>query len=231
MMMTPIDVALARATRAGNQITEGESGSGTQQAILRAYPKRVRQRHDGVVGRDLQDRNEHFTAISGSSAALRPRQTVAGRFDSWRTLGVSRDYIHQTGTAFMNVLIHADPIATTEQFKAALLATRDWNGIAPIQLQMLQAQCRAPDCTISAFQMAGQLSFKNVAAARLQYGAFARSVADKLGYAPPQKGKGTPCWWFTLSTGRDVVDDAGDGHFEWIMRPELVAALRAMKWA
>jgi len=131
----------------------------------------------------------------------------------------------------MNVLSDAGPIATTEQFKAALLATRDWNGISPTQLQMLQAQCRAPECTISALQMAQQLSFKSFAAARLQYGTFARAVADKLGYAPPQKAKGAPCWWFTLSTGRDVPDDAGDGHFEWIMRPELVAALRAMKWA
>jgi hypothetical protein len=130
----------------------------------------------------------------------------------------------------MNTYSEVGPIATTEEFKAALLATRDWNGIAPIQLQMLQAQCRAPDSTISATQMAQQLSFKNVAAARLQYSALARAVADKLGYAPPQKGKGAPCWWSTLSTGREVPD-TGDGHFEWIMRPELVAALRAMKWA
>ncbi len=129
----------------------------------------------------------------------------------------------------MNTYSDAAPIATVEQFKAALLATRDWNGIAPLQLQMLQTQCRAPECTISASQLAQQLSFKSFAAARLQYGAFARAVADKLGYAPPQKGKAAPWWWFTLSTGRDVPD-AGDGNFEWIMRPELVAALRAMKW-
>jgi hypothetical protein len=130
----------------------------------------------------------------------------------------------------MNAYSDAAPIATIEQFKAALLATRDWNGIAPIQLQMLQTQCRAPESTISPSQMAQQLSFKSFAAARLHYGTFARAVADKLGYAPPQKGKGTPCWWFTLSTVRDAPD-AGDGQSEWIMRPELVAALRAMKWA
>lgn len=129
----------------------------------------------------------------------------------------------------MNVYSDAAPIATTEQFKAALLATRDWMGIAPMQLRMLQAQCGAPESTISAREMAQQLSFKTAAAARLRYGNFARAVADKLGYAPPRKGKAAPCWWFTFSTGRDVPD-AGDGNFEWIMRPELVAALRAMKW-
>jgi hypothetical protein len=130
----------------------------------------------------------------------------------------------------MNAYCDAAPIATTDQFKAALLATRDWSGIAPMQLQMLQAQCRAPDSTISPLLMAQQLGFKSFAAARLHYGTFARSVADRLGYMPPQKGKGTPCWWFTLSTVRDAPDE-GDGRFEWVMRPELVVALRAMKWA
>ncbi|MDQ2962516.1 MAG: hypothetical protein M3R31_05040 [Pseudomonadota bacterium] len=123
------------------------------------------------------------------------------------------------------------PIATTEEFKAALLATRDWIGISPTQLQMLQAQCRAPGATITAAQLADQLRFKNVAAARLQYGTLARAVSDKLGYAPPQKGKGPVRWWFALSIAQDGYEDAGDGQFKWVMRPELVAALRAMKWA
>ena len=131
----------------------------------------------------------------------------------------------------MNTQTEAGPIATTEQFKAALLATRDWIGISPVQLHMLQAQCRAPDCTISVTQMAEQLKFKTPAAARLHYGTLARAIADKLGYAPPQKGKSTTCWWFTLSTGRDALGGAGDAQFEWIMRPELVTALRTMKWA
>jgi hypothetical protein len=125
----------------------------------------------------------------------------------------------------------AGPIATTEEFTAALLATRDWIGISPTQLQMLQAQCRAPEATITAAQLATQLSFKNFAAARLQYGTLARAIAEKLGYAPPQKGKGPVRWWFALSIGQAGQDDAGDGQFKWVMRPELVAALRMMKWA
>ena len=131
----------------------------------------------------------------------------------------------------MNVLNDAGPIATVEEFKAALLATRDWHGISPTQLQMLQAQCRAPKYTISASQIAEQLKLKTLAAARQQYGVFARAIAEKLGYAPPQKGKGAPNWWFTLSTSRADADDASDDQEQWIMRPELVAALRAMKWA
>jgi len=134
-------------------------------------------------------------------------------------------------TSLTNTYSDATSIATIDQFKAALLALRDWSGISPIQLQMLQKQCRAPDCTITALQLADQLCLKNVAAARLRYGTFARAIADRLGYAPPPAGKSKPCWWFTLSTGRDDHQELGDGSFEWVMRPELVAALRAMKWA
>ena len=131
----------------------------------------------------------------------------------------------------MNDFSDARPIATSEQFKAALLATRDWIGISPGQLQMLQAQCRASDSVITAAQIANQLALKNCAAARRQYGTLARAVAEKLGYEPPSSGKGPVSWWFALSIGRAGSEDKGDGDFEWIMRPELVAALHAMKWA
>jgi hypothetical protein len=89
----------------------------------------------------------------------------------------------------MNTDSGSAPIATTEQFRAALLATRDWNGIAPMQLQMLQAQCRAPECTISAGQLADQLKLKSAASARTQYNAFARAVAEKLDAPPRREGR------------------------------------------
>lgn len=130
----------------------------------------------------------------------------------------------------MSPLSHEAPIATMEEFRKALLATRDWNGISPMQLRMLEAQCRAPGCAISPLQMAEQLKMKSLAMASAQYGAFARTIAEKLGYAPPHKAKGAPCWWFTLSTSRPEFGQAGDAGIEWIMRPELVAALRSMRW-
>jgi len=131
----------------------------------------------------------------------------------------------------MNDQVDVGPIATTDEFKAALLATRDWIGISPVQLQMLQTQCHAPECAITAVQMASRLSFKNFASARLQYGTLARAIAEKLGYSPPLKGKTPVRWWSVLSVARPGANDAGDGNFEWVMRPELVAALHAMKWA
>jgi len=131
----------------------------------------------------------------------------------------------------MNELDESVPIATSEQFKAALLATRDWSGISPTQLRMLQMQCRAPECKISALQIAEALKLKSAGVARLHYGNFARAIGERLGYVPPKGANGTPCWWFTLSTARATADDAKNAHGDWIMRPELVAALRAMKWA
>jgi hypothetical protein len=130
----------------------------------------------------------------------------------------------------MSALSSDQPIATMEEFKAALLARRDWNGIAPMQLRMLEAQCRAPECAISPSDLAEQLHIKSLGAATSQYGAFARAIAEKLGYVPPHKPKGAPCWWFTLSTSRPCVGEDGRNGIEWIMRPELVAALRSIRW-
>src|SRR5689334_5527718 len=101
--------------------------------------------------------------------------------------------------ARMSALSDSHPIATPDEFKTALLAVRDRDGISPAQLQMLQAQCRAPDCTISAAEIAERLKLKNGGYARLQYAKFARAVADSLHYVPPRRREGTPCWWFTLS--------------------------------
>ena len=68
----------------------------------------------------------------------------------------------------MNDFNDPRPIATSDEFKAALLATRDWIGISPTQLHILQAQCRASDSVITAAQIADQLALKNCAAARAE---------------------------------------------------------------
>jgi len=123
----------------------------------------------------------------------------------------------------MNDYTIAEPIATSEEFKAALLATRDWMGISPTQLQILQTQCRAPEGAITATQIKEQLGLKSVAAARLTYGTFARAVAEKLGYAPPRTGKNPVRWWFAAllrssghrrSRGRQLRVDHATGTWQ-----------------
>jgi hypothetical protein len=122
------------------------------------------------------------------------------------------------------------PIATVEQFKAALLAVRDKDAISQQKLVMLRAHCRAPSHTISATSLAQAAGLASSGVANLQYGRFAHAVADQLGYDPTTPGDGSTRWWSTFCIGRDSAHTAKDGDFEWIMRPELVQALQEMKW-
>jgi len=122
------------------------------------------------------------------------------------------------------------PIATTEQFKAALLAVRDRFGIAPKDLQLLRAHCRAPRHTITAGQLAQELGAASYSAANLHYGTFAHQVADTLHYRPGPFSDGKPHWWRTLAFGSEDGQPTDDGY-EWIMRPELFQALQELRWA
>lgn len=123
------------------------------------------------------------------------------------------------------------PIATAEQFKAALLAVRDKIGISAKDLTMLRTHCRASKHTITAGQLAQEIGYPNYSSANLQYGILAHHVADALHYIPGPFSTGNPHWWRTLAYGNDDTPQSEDGHYEWVLRPELVQALQEMKWA
>lgn len=122
-------------------------------------------------------------------------------------------------------------IASAEQFKKALLIVRDKN-LPSSHFAMLRAQCRAPSATITATQLAAAAEYENYNAANLQYGTLAMNVAAALGYTPEEKhADGSPCWWTTLSYSNEDQAEENTGHFQFIMRPELVTALLEMRWA
>lgn len=123
----------------------------------------------------------------------------------------------------------ASPIATAEQFKRALLALRDKN-LPDGHLTMLRAQCLAPRQTITATKLADAAGYENYNAANLQYGTLAFNLASHLGYDPPKRKDGTPMWWTTLSYSLDGNTEPESGQFQFIMRPELAAALLEMRW-
>lgn len=124
------------------------------------------------------------------------------------------------------------PIATVEQFKAALLSVRDRIGISAKDLAMLKAHCRAPNHTISTTRLAEELGYPSCGVVHIQYGKFAHNVALALPhYTHPKFSTGEPHWWRTLASGNHGVPQTEDGYYEWIMRPELVQALQEMKWA
>lgn len=99
------------------------------------------------------------------------------------------------------------------------------------QLQMLRAHCRAPNSTISAASMADALSLTSAGVANSQYGKFAQRIADALKYTPGQRPDGKPRWWSALAYAVEGSDESRNGNCEWVMRPELVAALQSMRWA
>ena len=124
-----------------------------------------------------------------------------------------------------------EAIATSEQFMRALLILRD-KSLPDSHLAMLRAQCRAEKSTITATQLAAAAKYDNYHAANLQYGTLAFNLSSVLGFLPALKHAiGSPCWWTALSYADEEQAEQGTGHFQFIMRPELVQALREMRWA
>jgi hypothetical protein len=121
-------------------------------------------------------------------------------------------------------------IASVEQFKNALLTLRDKN-LPSSHFAILRAQSRAPGTAITATQLAEAAGYENYNAANLQYGTLAFNVAGILGFTPQLMHRdGRLCWWTTLSVAGEgaAYDNAQQFHF--VMRPELVQALREMRW-
>jgi len=131
----------------------------------------------------------------------------------------------------MDVYSDPTPIATVEQFKAALLKVRDKIGVSQKDLSLLRSHCRAPNHTISTFQLAKELGYASHGPVNMHYGKLAHDVADALHCVLPLTPDGNPHWWRALAYGNDGDSQTDDGHYEWIMRPELAQALQEMKWA
>lgn len=123
------------------------------------------------------------------------------------------------------------PVATAEQFKAALRAL-EMAGIPHKHLEMLKAHCRAPNHTISTGQLAKEVGYPDNKTVNLQYGTLAHRVILELHhYKHPTFSTGNPHWWTALAYGNVGTPQNEDGHFEWIMRPQLVQALQELGWA
>lgn len=122
-------------------------------------------------------------------------------------------------------------VASVEAYKQALLKVRDKGKFRTTKfLHMLREQYAAENHTITATRLADAVGYENYNAANLQYGTLGHEIADALGYNPPVRKSGEPIWFWAISSGKDASQDTVDGHYEFIMRPELVAALREMKW-
>lgn len=121
-------------------------------------------------------------------------------------------------------------VATSEQYKKALIGVRNEKKLRGTSLEMLKAQYSMPNHIITASGLARAVGFENYNAANLRYGSLGREIAVQLSYTPPKRNDGTPIWFWSISYGNEASDATIDGHYEFVMRPELVRALEEMKW-
>ena len=122
-------------------------------------------------------------------------------------------------------------VATKQEYQNALLQIRDNGKLRNTKyLQMLRAQYASPNHTITSTKIAEAVGYENYKAANLHYGKLGHEIAHVLGYEPPKRQNGELMWHWTLSSGNDASNETLDGHYEFVMRPELVAALEDMRW-
>lgn len=104
------------------------------------------------------------------------------------------------------------------------------------QEAMLQAHLDAPDHCITATQLADAAGYENWSAANLQYGLLGQKLAEEMNYNPPLRADGSTIWTATIAGWDESPDHAkldramerreDDEHFEWLMRPQVVEALK-----
>lgn len=109
---------------------------------------------------------------------------------------------------------------TWEDYKKALLSLRP---ISDNHLKMLEAHYRAPSHTITMAALSKHMGYKGHQSANLQYGLFAKRVAEALGLSLD-----------TQVTALALLEQPGPGigqeHWRLIMLPRLVEALDNLKW-
>lgn len=108
---------------------------------------------------------------------------------------------------------------------------------------MLKAHLASPERLISATGLAKAAGYAGYEGANLNYGKLGQRIAREIGFAPPRRADGTEIWTCAIArdpgretniTGQSVADppprDVDGGHFEWLLRPQVVQFLEALGW-
>lgn len=121
----------------------------------------------------------------------------------------------------------AEPIASCERYQTALAALRK-QGLRPSDMAILKAFCIAPEHTLTTNQLARACGFSTCHESSARFDMLAERLARHLAYVPGRRKDRTAQWWrcAAVSAGKDERSH----DFAWALRPELVAALHAMKW-
>ncbi|ENJ2789011.1 hypothetical protein HJ014_22530 [Vibrio parahaemolyticus] len=128
--------------------------------------------------------------------------------------------------------MECESTASKQEFINALIKLRDKSRFRDTTsyLEMLRAQTKSDNQTITATKLAEVVGFPNYNTANLKYGTLGHELAEVLNYEPPKRNDGSTMWFWTISTGNPASEDTQDGHYEFVMRPELYEALVEIKW-
>lgn len=111
-----------------------------------------------------------------------------------------------------------------EQFVVGLRAVE--NDIHDDHRKLVTVHCQMPNSTATATDLAERCGWTDWRIVNRQYGFFSERICRAIDFVPSTKKDGKPRWWGIHSAGRDI----GNGRFEWIMHPQLVAALEEVGW-
>jgi hypothetical protein len=112
--------------------------------------------------------------------------------------------------------------ATTVRYKNALRRIQR-EGVHQSHVDLLRAHFVSPARTVSWRELAQQVGYANAEAVKLQYGSFARRVAQHLGIETP------PGFWLKVLAAWGPKPDQR-GHTTFTLRPEVVRALQELNW-
>lgn len=118
---------------------------------------------------------------------------------------------------------------TAQDYYEALVKLKR-ESISPKHLEMLEAHLAAPNHTATWADLAEAVGYSSYKIVNLQYGKFARRLADQLGIAePPLADQFRGGFWLYVLV--DWAHERGRlGHTAYVMRPPLVSALKRLGW-
>lgn len=123
---------------------------------------------------------------------------------------------------------NSSSVATPRQFQEALLRLRD-KKLQSLDIPIFKAFCDAPSNTLTATQLAEVCQLGTWNESNLRFGLLAQRIGKSLNYTPTRRKNGSLRWWEAAALG-STDDDASNANYQWTLRPELVEALRSMKW-
>ena len=105
------------------------------------------------------------------------------------------------------------------------LRTVEAEGIPGSHRDLLRAHFAAPDHTVSWRELAPSVGYPSAEPVKLQYGKFARRIAEHLGVT---KQRAHGFWLNVLADWGPHLDPKG--HMTFRLRPQLVSALKRLGW-